>query len=317
MKALVYRRFGSADELEWTGDWPDPELSAKSVLVKVFSGGVNPKDALLRKGKFSKTLARDPLPRVSGLDVAGKIVAVGTDVLGYSVGDFIFGMTNNFAGGVHSEVARLDQSEIFNAPCNISIEKASCVPLAAQTAFQALRDCCKIKKGDKILINGASGGVGHFAVQIAKAMGAEVHAVCSANNAQFVDSLGADKTYSYSDQRANEIDLSFNSVFDVFGKFTRSFFSRQLGKDGIYVSTVPKLSTLSAEAIARLGFSKTSRLVQVRSRSVDLKQIKEWIEGGLIMPHLEKKYPANRAADAHRHIESKRTVGKICIGFLP
>jgi len=313
MKALIYRRFGSPDELEWTDDWPEPTLSAQSVLIKAMAGGINPKDALLRKGKFSKTVARDPLPRVPGMDVAGKIIAVGSEVYDFSVGDLVFGMTNNFAGGVHAEIAKLHQTEIFKAPSNISIEEASCVPLAAQTALQALRDCCKIREGHKVLINGASGGVGHFAVQIAKAMGAEVHAVCGPKNVQFVESLGADNTYSYTDRPATDIDILFESVFDVFGKFTRSVFAGQLGKNGIYVSTVPQGATLFAEMIARLGISKASRLVVVRSRSDDLKQIKKWIENGLIVPHLEKTYLSNQASDAHRHIESKRTVGKICI----
>lgn len=313
MKAIIYRRFGSSDELEWADDWPEPKLSARSVLIKAMAGSVNPKDALLRKGTFSKTLARDPLPRVTGLDVAGEIIAIGSDVYDFSVGDLIFGMTNNFAGGVHAEIVKLSQTEIFNAPSNISIEEASCVPLAAQTALQALRDCCKIKEGQKVLIIGASGGVGHFAVQIAKAMGAEVHAVSGPKNVQFVESLGADNTYSYTDRLAPEIDISFDSVFDVFGKFTRSVFVRQLRKSGIYVSTVPKPATLLAETVARLGISKASRLVLVRSQSDDLRQIKEWIESGLIIPHLEKKYLANQASDAHRHIESKRTVGKICV----
>ena len=107
MKALIYKTFGSPDELEWTDDWPEPKLSAGSVLIKAIAGGVNPKDALLRKGKFSKTLARNPLPRVSGLDVAGEIIAIGPDVYDFSVGDLIFGMTNNFAGGVHAEIAKL------------------------------------------------------------------------------------------------------------------------------------------------------------------------------------------------------------------
>lgn len=317
MKALVYRRFGSADELKWTDDWPVPELSARSVLVRAAAGGVNPKDVLLRKGRFSRTLARDPLPRVSGLDVAGEIVAVGSGVSDFSVGESIFGMTNNFAGGVHAEIARLHQSEIFHAPSNISMAQASCVPLAAQTALQALRDCCHIRDGHKVLINGASGGVGHFAVQMAKAMGAEVHAVCGAKNVQFVESLGADTTYRYTDRPAAEIDLLFDAVFDVFGKFTRSVFLRQLGKSGIYVSTVPKPATLLAEGMARLGLSRASRLVLVRSQSDDLKQIKEWIENGLIIPHLEKTYLPDQASDAHRHIESKRTVGKICIKLSP
>jgi NADPH:quinone reductase-like Zn-dependent oxidoreductase len=313
MKALIYRKFGSPDELEWTDDWPAPKLSAQSVLIKAIAGGVNPKDALLRKGKFSKTLAREPLPRVSGLDVAGEVIAIGSDVYDLAVGDLVFGMTNNFAGGVHAEIAKLHQTEICRAPPNISIEEASCVPLAAQTALQALRDCCKIKKGHKVLINGAGGGVGHFAVQIAKAMEAEVHAVCGPQNVRFVDSLGADYTYSYTDRQATEIDTSFEAVFDVFGKFSRSDFVRQLAKSGIYVSTVPKPATLWAESLARLGISKTGRLVGVRSHSNDLRQIKEWIENGSIRPHLEKTYSAKQAADAHRHIESKHTVGKICI----
>jgi NADPH:quinone reductase-like Zn-dependent oxidoreductase len=315
MKALIYRKFGSPDELEWTDNWPDPELSARSVLIKAIAGGVNPKDALLRKGKFSKTLARDPLPRASGLDIAGEIIATGSDVNDFSVGDLIFGMTNNFAGGVHTEIAKLNQTEFFYAPSNISIQEASCVPLAAQTALQALRDCCKVKTGHKVLINGSSGGVGHFAVQIAKIMGAEVHAVCGPKNVEFVESLGADSTYSYADRLATDIDLSFDSVFDVFGKFTRSAFVRQLGKSGIYVSTVPKRATILAETMARLGITKTSRFVFVSSQSEDLRQIKEWIESGLIIPHLEQKYPANQASDAHRHIETKRTVGKICLDF--
>lgn len=317
MKALIYRSFGSADELEWTDDWPDPEVSAQTVLIKAVAGGINPKDVLLRKGKFSKTLARDPLPRVSGLDVAGVIIAVGSDVSGFSMGEPVFGMTNHFAGGLHAEIAKLDCTELYHAPANISMEDAACVPLAAQTALQALRDCCHIVKGHKVLINGASGGVGHFAVQIAKAMGAEVHAVCGPKNVQFVESLAADKTYRYTDQLATEIDLSFDAVFDVFGKFTRPAFARQLGRRGIYVSTVPKPATLWAEALARIGVSKVSRLVMVQSQAKDLKQLKEWIESGWLVPHISKKYRANQAADAHRHIESKHTIGKVCIVLSP
>ncbi len=315
MKALIYKRYGSADELEWTDDWPLPEISADTVLIKVVAGSVNPKDVLLRKGKFSRTFARGPLPKVSGLDVAGEIVAMGSLVRGFSMGDLVFGMTNVFAGGVHSEIAKLHQSEIADFPKSSSLFEASSVPLAAQTALQALRDCCHLKEGQKILINGASGGVGHFAVQIAKVMGAEVHAVCGSHNFHFVQSLGADCTYSYKDQSATEIDLAFDSVFDVFGNFTGSEFRGQLGRNGVYVSTVPKAPSLWGETLARLGISKVNRLVQVRSRSEDLKQLKKWIESKLVLPHVEKIYRISQAAAAHRHVESKHTIGKVCIDF--
>jgi NADPH:quinone reductase-like Zn-dependent oxidoreductase len=222
-------------------------------------------------------------------------------------------MTNHFAGGVHAEIAKLEQTEICGAPANISMAAAACVPLAAQTALQALRDRCHLADGHKVLIIGASGGVGHFAVQIAKTLGAEVHAVCGPNNIRFVESLGADAVYSYADQPATAVGPSFDAVFDVFGKYSRSAFGRQLGSRGIFVSTVPKPATIYAEALAWMGLSRAGRLVMVRSLSNDLKQIRQWIESGRVAPHLEKAYPVSQAAEAHRHIESKHTVGKVCI----
>jgi len=315
MKALVYRRFGTADVLEWVDDWPYPQLSAGSVLVRTVAGSVNPKDVLVRKGKFRHSFARDPLPRASGLDVAGRVVAVGDNVTEFSVGDAVFGMTNHFSGGVHVEVACFDRGEVQHAPANLSLEMAAAVPLAAQTAFQAIRDCCAPSEGQRILINGASGGVGHYAVQIAKAMGLEVHGVCGPRNIDFVKSLGADVVHDYSRQPAVKIGSQFDAVFDVFGKFTRSMFSGQLTPRGVYVSTVPKPQTLAGELVARLGLNKTSRLVQVRSDARDLLQLKQWIEQGLLRPHVQKTYPVTEAADAHRQIESRHTVGKVCLTF--
>ncbi len=313
MKALVYKKFGPAEVLEWVDHWPEPEISPHHVLVRVEAGGVNPKDVLLRKGKFSRTLARDPLPRVSGLDMAGEVVAVGPGVSRFAIGDPVFGMTNRFSGGVHAELATLQESEICLAPGTLSLVEASVVPLAAQTALQALRDHCAIGDGARLLINGASGGVGHFAVQIGKLSGAEVHAVCGPGNIPFVESLGADRVYSYRDQPASSIDMSFNAVFDVFGKQSRKAFARQLGKHGIYVSTVPKGETFLGEALARMGLSRKNRLVFVRSNCKDLQQLREWIDAGLLRPFLEKTYPVERAIDAHRHIESRHTVGKVAI----
>jgi NADPH:quinone reductase-like Zn-dependent oxidoreductase len=134
---------------------------------------------------------------------------------------------------------------------------------------------------DKLLINGASGGVGHFAVQIANAMGAEVHAVCGPGNLQFATSLGADFVYSYADRPAPEIDLDLDVVFDVFGKLSRAAFARQLGNHGTYVSTVPKPATLWAEGLARVGISKVGRLVRVQSRAEDLGCLKAWPANGV------------------------------------
>ena len=313
MKALIYKSFGKPDVLEWVEDRNTPTAAANQALVRVIAGSVNPKDVLLRKGKFSRTMARDPLPRVSGLDIAGEVVEIGEKVAGFKLGDLVFGMTNNFSGGVHSEFALFEADEIAVAPSNISIEKAASLPLSALTALQALRDHCKIEQGHKVLINGASGGVGHFAVQIAKIMGAEVHAVCGPAHIDFVTSVGADMVYNYEVEPAPEIDTVFNCVFDIFGKYSRKDFSRQLGQKGIFVSTVPKMATLIGALLNWIGFYKRSRLVIVKSRKNDLNKLCEWIESKSLIPHVEKAYNITEANQAHEHIEGRHTTGKVVL----
>ena len=315
MKALIYSSFGKPDVLEWVEDWNRPITAANQVLVRVMAGSINPKDVLLRKGKFSRTMARDPLPRVSGLDIAGEIVEIGENIADFKTGDLIFGMTNHFAGGVHSEYALFEADEIALAPLNLLIENTSCVPLSALTALQALRDHCKVSQGHKVLINGASGGVGHFAVQIAKILGAEVHAVCGPAHKDFVTSLGADMVYNYEVEPAPEIASTFNCVFDVFGKYARKDFSEQLGGKGIFVSTVPKMSTLIGAFFDWVGFDKRSKLVMVKSCTSDLNQLCKWIESNRLKPHVDKVYPITEAEKAHQHIESKHTTGKIVLLF--
>jgi len=315
MKALIYRKFGGPDVLEWVGNWPKPVVAPGKVLIRSIAGSVNPKDVLLRKGKFSCTLARDPLPRVSGLDVAGEVVELGKGVSNFKVGDIVFGMTNKFSGGVHSEWTILGANEIACVPPNITAVEASSIPLAAQTALQALRDYCRVATGQRVLINGASGGVGHFAVQIAKAMGAEVHAVCGPDHLGFVTSLGADVVHDYTVQPAPAIKSSFHSVFDVFGRYSVRDFAKQLGASGIFVSTVPRPATMFGEVVALAGLNKRSRLVLVGSNTADLNQIAKWVETHQLRPHVEKVYTAASADEAHRHIEGKHTTGKVVIRF--
>jgi len=315
MKALIYKSFGKPEVLEWVDNWGKPTVLPNQVLVKVKAGSVNPKDILLRKGKFSKTMARDPLPRVSGMDVSGEVVEVGENTTTFKKGDLVFAMTNHFAGGVHSEYALFEPGELAIAPANISLVNAGSVPLSALTALQALRDHGKVGRGAKVLINGASGGVGHFAVQIAKIMDAEVHAVCGAAHIDFVKSLGADKVYDYAQTPAPEINYTFDSVFDVFGKYSRKNFSEQLGLKGFYVSTVPKVATLIGAFLAWTGIDKRAKLVMVESLHDDLNTICKWIESDKLKPHVDKVYNITEAQAAHRHIEGKHTTGKIVLEF--
>ncbi len=315
MKALGYHKFGDADVIGWTGGWSVPEPGDKDVLIQVFAGGINPKDILLRKGKFSKTLARDPLPRISGLDVAGKIVKTGKKCTRFKKDDLVFGMTNRFSGGLHAEFAVLHQDEIALKPDLLSLEESAAIPLAAQTALQALRDCAGTSDNSSVMINGASGGVGHFAVQIAKALGNHVTAVCSSKNQEFAYELGADKAIDYNQSPPHQLTKTFDCIFDVFGQYSAENFKKQLNPNGVYVSTVPKFSTIWGEALARIKLNRSSRLVFVKSRTRNLETLSTMIAEKKLKPFIDEIYSFADGPDAHRHIESKHTKGKIAFSL--
>ncbi|MDX1587746.1 MAG: NAD(P)-dependent alcohol dehydrogenase [Oleiphilaceae bacterium] len=313
MRALMYREFGAPEVLEWADDQPKPVLTPDQVLVKVAAGSLNPKDVLLRKGIFPRLLDPERPPRGSGLDLAGEVVEVGSQVADLSPGDRVFGMTNRFCGGVHAEFAAIAADQVALAPPNLTLTEAAAVPLAALTALQALRDCAGLQPGQTVLINGASGGVGHFAVQLARCLGAEVTAVCGQRNLDFVRELGAHKAIDYGVTPATAIDQTFDVVFDVFGAGRFGHYRRQLGGHGIYVNTIPKPVTALAEARARLGLGHRNRLVIVRSKRRDLNLLRLWIEEGRLRPVIDATYRFDDAASGHRHVESRHTRGKVVL----
>lgn len=311
MKALSYSRFGPPDVLQWRDGWPMPEPGARQVRIRVAAGGLNPKDVLLRKGRM-RLLARTPLPRISGLDVAGTIDALGVGVTDLSVGQPVLAMSNVFTGGMHAEWAVVDADALAPLPPTADLVTAAAIPLAAQTALQALRDLGRVSDGSTVLVNGASGGVGHFAVQIAAALGARVTAVCSAANAEFAGDCGAHTTVDYRQTAAPEIAGPFDVVFDVFGQYTARDFAGALGGRGVYINTIPKPATLWGELRARVGAGR-SRLVIVRSKRADLQWLVDAWTRGQLRPHIDRVMPMADAADAHRAIETRRTRGKIVL----
>jgi NADPH:quinone reductase-like Zn-dependent oxidoreductase len=313
MKALYYREFGKPDVIQWAEFGGRPKPGKNDVLVRVIAGALNPKDALLRKGVFPRFLDRTRPPRISGLDICGEVVARGEAVRGLQKGDLVFGMTNHFAGGLHAEYAVIAGHEVAVVPRNLTPVEASAVPLAALTALQALRDNAGVGPGSQVLINGASGGVGHFAVQIARILGATVTAVCSAANADFVTDLGANRTVDYNQVPAPQAEGPFDAIFDVFGQYHCRDFRPQLAREGIYVNTIPRLDTARDEGLARLGLQKRSRLVIVHSNREDLELLRNWIELERLKPVIDAVYPASDVLDAYRHIESRRTRGKVVI----
>lgn len=309
MRKVLYDRFGTPAVLR-IAEVPEPTPGTDEILVAVRAAALNPKDILVRKGKF-RWLSGKRFPRGTGYDWAGEVLALGPEVMGVAVGDLCFGMLNGWAGGSLAErvIARAD--ECARMPAGLSFEQAAAIPLAAQTAWQALRNLGKLAPGQRVACLGASGGVGLFAVQLARALGAEVTASASAGNLPLLTEAGAHHTVDYATQdvlAGGPYDL----VLDVFGNRHFEEAEPALSPNGIFVSTVPSLAILAASARTLLR-GKRARLVVVRSRSADLEALSALAEAGALRPIIDSTFDLTDVAAAHARIETKHTRGKVVV----
>ncbi len=288
-----------------------PIISSWEVLVQVKYASANPKDVMLRKGKMKPYMSIS-FPVKLGQDFSGVVVEVGKNAAPFCPGDRVYGMVNQQNNGTLSEYVAVLPNEIWYAPENLGFAEAAAVPLAAQTALQALQVIAKIKPGQRVCINGASGGVGSFAVQIAKILGAQVTAISSEKNHELLRSLGADELVDYKATPPESMQGRFDVFFDVFGNQTHPKVKHLLGREGWYITTVPNFRSILNTFFALIKMGK-SRLVVVESYSDDLKLLKTWIEEGKLKPIIEAEFPLQRIAEAHQRIETKRTVGKIVV----
>jgi NADPH:quinone reductase-like Zn-dependent oxidoreductase len=309
MRAVVIDRYGKPDVLR-LATVPRPVPKRGQVLVRTRFIGVNPKDVIVRKGKF-KIATGKRFPLIVGHDIAGEVVeaAPGADL---SKGDKVFGMINDFAGRGYAEYAAVDCDQLALAPASVGLDRAAAVPLASQTALQALRDDARLQPGQRVLINGASGGVGVFAVQIAKILGAHVTAVCSARNAELVRELGADEAIDYTETDLTSLPERFDVFFDVFGNYSFDKVKHLLHRRGTYIQTIP--SRRIVKDIARTFFhERRAKLVVVRSRRAQLDWLRRHIDGGRLRVVVDRSFPLRDVADAHRYMETKRARGKVVL----
>jgi NADPH:quinone reductase-like Zn-dependent oxidoreductase len=310
MKAILYRRYGPPEVLEYT-DIPEPQIRADQILIKVHATSVNPVDWKFRNGKPKIPFLR--LPRIPGSDIAGVVVQVGKSAGRFQPGEGVFAMLSPFSGGGCAEYAAVAGRKAAFKPRNLNFEEAAAVPIAALAAIQALRDHGKIRRGHRVLINGASGGVGSFAVQIAKAHGAAVTAVTSRKNADFVRELGADDVIDYTTEDFTKSGTYFDIILDAVGNRSFSSCEPVLNPKGIYITTVPNLDTILQLVIKYLLPGKQARLVNVRARASDLGILTEWIEAGKIRPRIDKIFPLSKTAEAQAYSETGHARGKIVI----
>lgn len=312
MKAVLYDRYGPPEVLR-VGDRPLPTLRFREVLIRVHAASLNPKDVAVRKGRF-RLLQSGPFPRSCGYDFAGVVVAVGPEVTHVGPGSEVFGMVNGMLGRTCAEYLVADADETAIKPASLSFEQAASVPLVGLTALQELRDEGTIERGDRVVINGASGGVGTMAIQIARLFGAEVTAICSSANEALATALGARHVRAYDRVRPfvgmSEVDV----FFDVFGNQSIHEVHGLLSDRGRYVTTLPKLRNL-LDLIGTRYAHRRAHLVIVRSNRADLEQLGRWMESGLLRPVIERVYGLSEITDAHRRMETKRVRGKLVISL--
>jgi NADPH:quinone reductase-like Zn-dependent oxidoreductase len=318
MKAVIYTKYGPPDVLQ-IEEVEKPVPKDHQVLVKVHAASINAGDWRVMEADpflvrvMGEGLLRPKNPRL-GSDLAGRVEAVGENVTQFQLGDEVFGC----AKGAFAEYVLARESFLALKPANKSFEEAAAVPVAGLTALQGLRDTAEIRPGHTVLIQGASGGVGTFAVQLAKSFGAEVTAVCSTRNLDMVRSIGADHVIDYTREDFTRNQKRYDLIFAVNGYHSLSDYKRKLNPQGIYVCAGGSLSQMfQAMLLGSLMSEKDGRKIGsmgiAKVIQKDLVFLGELLEAGIIAPVIDRSYPLDEIAEAIRYVEEEHARGKVTI----
>jgi len=320
MKAIVCARYGSPDVLQLE-DVEKPAPIEGRVLVRVLAASANPADWHSMKGGIARLfggLRKPKDPRV-GIDVAGRVEAAGSKVTQFHPGDEVFGG----CAGAFAEYATAREDRLVLKPSNISFEEAAAVPVAAITALQGLRDKGRIRPGQKVLVNGASGGVGTFAVQIAKSFGTEVTGVCSTRNLETARSIGADHVIDYTREDFTKTGQRYDLIYDVVGNHSISAYKRALNPKGTCVIAGLGFPSLSISRLlgllilgplrSKFGDKKVGFMGIAKLTQEDLVYLKELLEAGKVVPVIDRRYPLPETAEAMRYLGTGHARGKVVI----
>jgi NADPH:quinone reductase-like Zn-dependent oxidoreductase len=320
MKAIVCDKYGSPDALRCE-EIEKPTAGDDEVLIKVRAASVNPLDWHLKRGTSyiirPITGLRKPRDPRLGVDVAGQVEAVGRNVTQFKPGDEVFGTCH----GAFAEYVCTSERALVAKPDNATFEQAASVPIAAFTALQGLRDKGKIQPGQKVLINGAAGGVGTFTVQIAKWSGAEVTAVCSTRNVEMVRSIGADRVIDYTREDFTQSGQRYDLIFDLVANHSLLACRRVLNPKGIYIaagvlsgrSMFSFLTrAITGPVLSRFVSQKFVMFIARRSKE-DLTILRDLMKAGKVTPVIDRCYRLSEVAEAIRYLEEKHARGKVVI----
>ncbi len=321
MKAVVRTKYGSPDVLQLQ-EVEKPAPMDNAVLIKVQAASVNAADwHLLRADPFLVRLMGEgllkPKYKILGADVAGRVETVGRNVTQFQPGDEVFGDLAACDWGSFAEYVCASDNALALKPANLTFEEAASVPLAAMTALQGLRDKGKIQRGQKVLINGASGGVGTYAVQIAKSFGAEVTAVCSTRKLEMVRSIGADKVIDYTQEDFTQNGQCYDLILAANGYHPIFDYRRALSPKGIYVMAGGSMAQmfealLLGPWISMIGSKKMGSLT-AKSNHKDLVFMKELLEARKVVPVIDRCYSLSEVPEAIRYLEEGHAHGKVVI----
>lgn len=314
MKAIVLNAYGGPEVLELK-EANRPEINDNSVLVRVHAASLNAGDYFSMRGRpwLVRLSVGFPRPKdhILGWDLAGEVEAVGKNATQFNLGDRVFASSDHAL----AEYAGVPEEKLAGIPTSLTMEQAAAVPSAALTALHALRDQAKVKPGQKVLINGASGGVGTFAVQIAKVLGAEVTAVCSTRNTEMVLSLGAGHVIDYSKEDFTRSGRLYDLILDNVGNHTFSDYRRVLTPRGIHLPNTGHAGmgyVIKAYLVSAFMHQHARPFLSVPN-APDLIFIKDLIEAGKVKPVIDRTYPMSETSDAFRYLEQEHARGKVVI----
>ena len=316
MKAMVYHNYGPPDVLQLE-EVEKPAAKDTEVLIKVHATSVSPADWHFRSG--TPFLARliaggllKPKTGILGLDVAGEIESVGGSVERLKEGDQVYGLIPPGFDGANAEYTCVPEENVLIKPANLTYEEAAAVPAAAGVALLFLR-AGGLQSGQRVLINGASGGLGTFAIQLAKSLGAEVTGVCSTRNVDLVRSLGADEVIDYTKEDFTQGGQAYDLIFDAVGKSSHSKCKSSLNPTGVYVTTIATPQILLNMLGSSVMAGKKAKFLTPSVTPEDLQFVNDLVEAGKVRPVIDRSYPLSELAEAHRYAEQGHVRGRVII----
>lgn len=310
MRAVRFHAYGDPSVLR-VEDVPQPQPKRDEVLIRVHASSLNNADVGARSG-FSRIIHARRMPMIPGYDIAGEVVACGPTVTAFVPGDRVFALTGLSAGG-QAEYICVTQSKLARTPQHISLTEAAAVPLAGLTALQALRGKAHLQRGQRVLVTGAAGGVGSFGVQIAKALGCTVTAVCRGSKRDAVTAIGADEVIDYQQEDFTQRPQRWDVVFDAAGTWSFRDVWRVLAPNGVMVAPRGVPGDLLPAALGAAGIGPRYTFLITQSSGQDLALLANLIDQGKINPLVDRAFSIDQIQDAHRYFEEGKTRGKVVV----